>query len=713
MVANPNIASLGLGGDPIPREGQRVIGPFLYDFSQAQTYAQNLRAQMENLSLMSFAMAAYIDNSQNSNIVTLNFAGQVITVRGGTQGWYPVISQRPIQFTISCAAASGVTNLFFSNFHVPGFQWSAVPTGVVNTQTPWTQNINAAGFALSNIPSITGNGALALASGGAAPVTINGGLEVTGGIDNTGGSGITFPDGTKQVTAAVGTGGQTPWLQNVNAGGFTLSNIPTITGTGALTLNPGGAGAVVAGGLLQVAAAGIKFSDNSIQTSAATAGAPQTPWASNIDAGGFTLSNIPTIKGQAALTLGAGGAGSVILQTSARARLTFDSAGHGTIATPDDAGTALSVSATQNIATFTGAANPRLQIVDTNTGGQICLAVASGAGSYLTGAAAGDVLIYNNNISSGLELGTNGRTRLLIDTNGNVGIGTTTPAVPMDVAGSIRSTSQNTPAAGSGPGLELFYNASGQGVVLAFDRTAGVGRPLSVVGAPLTLNGAGGANVGVATAAPACALDVAGSMRSTGQLVPTSGAGVEVQYNVAAGTGNISCYDRTAAAWKALQINGSPLNLNQTGGGFVGINNANPQYQLDVAGGARVSAGLETGLTYGLSCNLYNNGANWVYRAAGAGCLLLADPANIVLYTVVAGTAGTAAALTAALVINGTKSFQSQIPFLMNSLPPPGNAAEANLANLGGMLCLASNTSLVFRVRGSDGVIRQAALTLA
>jgi hypothetical protein len=48
------------------------------------------------------------------------------------------------------------------------------------------------------------------------------------------------------------------------------------------------------------------------------------------------------------------------------------------------------------------------------------------------------------------------------------------------------------------------------------------------------------------------------------------------------------------------------------------------------------------------------------------------------------------------------------------ALPAPGNSTiEATIPNSGAMLALASNTSLVFRVRGSDGVIRQAALTLA
>ena len=123
MVTNPNIATIGLGGDPVPREGQRVIGPFSYDFSVQQVYQANLRAQMENLALMSFAMSVYIDSGANPNFVRLVINQQIIVVQGFSQGWYPIISQRPLRYTVSCAAGAGVSTLFFVNWHVPAFQW--------------------------------------------------------------------------------------------------------------------------------------------------------------------------------------------------------------------------------------------------------------------------------------------------------------------------------------------------------------------------------------------------------------------------------------------------------------------------------------------------------------------------------------------------------------------------------------------------------------
>jgi hypothetical protein len=124
VTTNPTIARIGLNGSPIPPEGERAIGPLTYDFSAANSVDVNLRAQMENLSLISFAMSVYIDNSLNPNFVTLTAGeGQILAVQGYSQGWYPFVSQRPIRYRIQCAAGSGVTTLFFTNFHVSSVQW--------------------------------------------------------------------------------------------------------------------------------------------------------------------------------------------------------------------------------------------------------------------------------------------------------------------------------------------------------------------------------------------------------------------------------------------------------------------------------------------------------------------------------------------------------------------------------------------------------------
>lgn len=64
--------------------------------------------------------------------------------------------------------------------------------------------------------------------------------------------------------------------------------------------------------------------------------------------------------------------------------------------------------------------------------------------SYTTADSGFNILNYAN---SSLNLGTNNTVRMVMDSSGNVGIGTNTPATPLHVNGTIRYT--NRPAAGT------------------------------------------------------------------------------------------------------------------------------------------------------------------------------------------------------------------------------------------------------------------------
>lgn len=125
MLINSS-TKIGLDGNPLPPEGQRGI-PFTFTFTSAAQIQENLSAQQQQ-GLISFAKSIYIDNSLNPNPVVLVFggvgAGFSITAKGNTQGWYPVIQQRPIIFSISCAAAAGTTVLWIVNYDVEPGQWA-------------------------------------------------------------------------------------------------------------------------------------------------------------------------------------------------------------------------------------------------------------------------------------------------------------------------------------------------------------------------------------------------------------------------------------------------------------------------------------------------------------------------------------------------------------------------------------------------------------
>lgn len=101
-----------------------------------------------------------------------------------------------------------------------------------------------------------------------------------------------------------------------------------------------------------------------------------------------------------------------------------------------------------------------------------------------------------------------------------------------------------------------------------------------------------GTNVGIGTTSPGATLDVSGSIRATGWLVPSSGVGLELAYNPGANSSTVSSYDRSGAAYKDLIINAlnhrfyiaAVEKMRIDSSGNVGIGTTAPQYRLAVNG---------------------------------------------------------------------------------------------------------------------------------
>jgi hypothetical protein len=216
------------------------------------------------------------------------------------------------------------------------------------------------------------------------------------------------------------------------------------------------------------------------------------------------------------------------------------------------------------------------------------------------------------NVNKDLSLGATG-SGMIIKSNGNVGVGTTTPEAKLDTSGIIRSTSIGSGLLTNGAGLEMWYGYpdANTGYILAWDRTGDVNRDLSFgrLGYGMIIKSSG--NIGIGTLNPEVKLDVAG-----GDIQLTSGHALYSFSNGNFSAANArwgSCYANSSDGGTTILTAGKGsyannlLDINfarcdgtsvtkmmtiQASTGNVGIGTTNPQYLLDVAGEARISGAV-------------------------------------------------------------------------------------------------------------------------
>jgi hypothetical protein len=215
------------------------------------------------------------------------------------------------------------------------FRWMATVGGrKQDAQTPWTSNIDASGFNLVNLAAPLGVGV----ASPKYPLDVAGDVNITGAFRVNGvpigAGGAPQTPWTSNIDAA---GFALTNAGAISAASVTAAG--AIAGASAAISGRVGIGAVTPGYPLDVAGdvncSGV-FRVNGVPLAT---GSPQTPWASNIDAAGFALMNAGAIGAATLTTIGtvtapsvgtqtiAAGNATLSLNTNAKSRIAIDPTG--------------------------------------------------------------------------------------------------------------------------------------------------------------------------------------------------------------------------------------------------------------------------------------------------------------------------------------------------------------------------------------------------
>jgi len=219
---------------------------------------------------------------------------------------------------------------------------------------------------------------------------------------------------------------------------------------------------------------------------------------------------------------------------------------------------------------------------------------------------------------------TNNSERVRIDTNGNVGIGTTTPSDRLDVQGNVRFSGALMPAGNPGTSGQVLVS-QGSGAAPVWQTLASSNNSWSLVGnsgtnpannflgttdnQPLVIRTSNtervridtNGNVGIGIATPAQRLDVNGNVQFSGALMPNGNAGTSGQVLVSQGSGQAPVWQTLNTGdqdWLVAQNSptGTPGSVPDSinrwiyTNGNVGIGTTNPGYKLEVLGGWKLDA---------------------------------------------------------------------------------------------------------------------------
>lgn len=110
-----------------PSEPVALLVPFNFALDAAQVLTKDF-LQEEAAQKIPYIQCVYIDNSGDANALTLAINGgdqQSITVKGRTQGYYPIaFPEGPCTITVTSTGSAIIKNILFLSMIVPPAQWA-------------------------------------------------------------------------------------------------------------------------------------------------------------------------------------------------------------------------------------------------------------------------------------------------------------------------------------------------------------------------------------------------------------------------------------------------------------------------------------------------------------------------------------------------------------------------------------------------------------
>jgi hypothetical protein len=518
-----------------------------------------------------------------------------------------------------------------------------------------------------------------------------------------------------KITGAPAGMNQTPWLQNINAAGFSLTNTGFV-----------GIGTATPFNLLTVAGVSRPYSDaasgaGTFSLSSQTGGQTDDNLLMGVHTGDYSW--IQAIKGGTAtrnLLLNANG-GNVLIGGSGQQgnyRLT--------VAGPA-AGTGLAVLQLQ---TPGAAQGERCSVcfwpTFMGTADSLPRRAADIVAGFNAGSWGAEFLSFNVGYLGPSSPGSNDPQYLTTErmrvTASGVGIGTTAPLCPLDAGQALApvkiASYTNTIASCYGMGV-----LNGQ-LTFGANINATSGTPQMVL--------QNNAYLGIGTTAPAAQLTLSGAGQATASFNTTGALGGCVMCDdsgTAAGNGGAILFSGSSQAWKFAAIKGYVTNGGGNSQGDIvfctrrnsGDATLTEAMRINSTGTFSVSGpvtgtSFESSGAFGFAANLFYSGG-WFYRTSGPGVVMLADPAapgQAAIWAASAGTAGAGASLTEMLL------FKPSVPLTVANVPmaiytPSGAtvAQDSAMPNSSVLFLQIGTSQLGFRVKGSDGVIRTATIGIA